>query len=110
MSGCLVRLSDHLSSVWSHLASRSELQRAEGSLEVSSVALEVVESASDGLLKLRGLGVRRAVSRDLAELRGRHFGRCRRWSGSGEVSRWARCEVVKVVDGKWIGQALADRV
>jgi len=55
----------------SHLAGRDDLQRPEGSLEVGSVGLEVVESSGDLRLQLGGVLPRRAVGSDLVE-RGRH--------------------------------------
>lgn len=59
----------------SHLTGRDELQRPESGLEVGSVALEIVESASNAGLQLRGVLAGRAVGRDLVELRSRHVGR-----------------------------------
>lgn len=92
------------SSANSHLAGRDELQRPEGDLEIGSVGLEVVESASNAGLQLRGVLAGRAVRRDLVELRGGHFGGCRRWSGwmrdggsKFEVGR----EKPKVEDRAW---------
>lgn len=61
----------------SYLTGVDELKGAESALEVGSVGLKVVEGASDGGLKLRGVLARGAVGRDLVELRGRHFGDCR---------------------------------
>ena len=61
----------------SYLTGRDELKGAESTLEVGSVGLKVVEGASNGGLKLRGVLARGAVGRDLVELRGRHFGDCR---------------------------------
>lgn len=55
----------------SYLLGRDELQRAEGSLEIGSVRLEVVESTSNAGLELRGVLARGRVGRDLVE--GGHF-------------------------------------
>lgn len=66
----------------SHLTSRDELQRAQSDLEIGGVGLELVESASDGGLELRGVLAGRAVRRDLVELGGTHVGGCRRKFGS----------------------------
>lgn len=52
---------------YSHLAGRDELQRTQGDLEVGSVGLEVEESLSNVLLKLRGVLPRRAVGGDLVQ-------------------------------------------
>ena len=57
----------------SYLLGRDELQRSEGSLEVGSASLEVVEGTSDAGLELRGVLARGRVGRDLVERRGRHF-------------------------------------
>ena len=51
----------------SHLTGRDELQRAQGDLQIGSVRLEVVQSLSDALLELRGVGPRGAVGGDLVE-------------------------------------------
>lgn len=58
----------------SHLAGRHELQRAQGNLEVGRVGLEVVQSTSNAGLQLRGRSPRRAVRRNLVQLRGAHSG------------------------------------
>lgn len=57
----------------SYLLGRDELQRSEGSLEVGSAGLEVVEGTSDAGLELRGVLAGGRVRRDLVELRLRHF-------------------------------------
>lgn len=57
----------------SHLAGGDELQRSQGNLEVGSVGLEIVESLSDVLLKLRGVLPRRAVGGDLVQGLGAHL-------------------------------------
>ena len=80
-SGCgrwMSQFRNSASSANSHLAGRDELQRPEGDLEIGSVGLEVVESTSNAGLQLRGVLAGRAVRRDLVELRGGHFGGCRR--------------------------------
>lgn len=59
----------------SHLTGRHNLQRPEGGLEIGSVALELVKSGRDAGLQLGRVLARRAVGRDLVELRGRHVGR-----------------------------------
>lgn len=58
----------------SHLTGRDEMQRPESDLEIGSALLEIVESASDAGLQLRGVLAGRAVRRDLVELRGTHVG------------------------------------
>jgi hypothetical protein len=63
----LVRSGKGRSSSDSHLTGRDELQGAEGDLEVGSVRLKIVESLSDALLELGGLGPRGAVGGDLVE-------------------------------------------
>jgi len=84
-----------LVSAASYLTGRDELQRAESDLEVGSVGLEIVESASNAGLQLGGVLAGRAVHRDLVELGGTHVGgwvdcrsivesfdwRSRRWAG-----------------------------
>lgn len=55
------------SSSHSHLTSRDDLQRSQGNLEVGSVALEVEQSLSNVLLKLRGVLPRGAVGGDLVD-------------------------------------------
>jgi hypothetical protein len=55
------------------LTGRDELQRAQGDLEIGSVGLEVVQSLSNVLLKLRGVLPRRAVGGDLVEDLGGHL-------------------------------------
>lgn len=57
----------------SHLAGRDNLQRAEGGLEVGSVALKVIKSLSNGLLELRGVLPRGAVGGDLVQGLGAHL-------------------------------------
>lgn len=57
----------------SYLLGRDELQRSEGSLEVGSAGLEVVEGTSDAGLELRGVLAGGRVRRDLVELGLRHF-------------------------------------
>lgn len=59
--------------VISYLLGRDELQRSEGSLEVGSAGLEVVEGTSDAGLELRGVLAGGRVRRDLVERGGRHF-------------------------------------
>lgn len=59
-----------------YLFGRDDLKRAESSLQVGRVGLELVKSASNAGLKLRGLCARRAVGGDLVE--GAHIcGWCR---------------------------------
>lgn len=65
--------SKHCFSSISHLTGRDDLQRAEGSLEVGSVALEVVKSLSNLLLELRGVLPRGAVGGDLVLGLGAHL-------------------------------------
>ena len=57
----------------SHLTGRDDLQRAQSDLEVGGVGLEVVESLSNVLLKLRGVLPRGAVGGDLVQGLAAHF-------------------------------------
>lgn len=65
--GVLRQSGKELDSLASHLSGRDELQGSEGRLEVGSVGLEIVKSASDAGLELRRVLARRAVRRDLVQ-------------------------------------------